>query len=690
MSWMRKLFRRSRGEPQESGASTPDGAPVSPVEGADPVEADASRATPEEAAVVDAPVPADAAAEVASGAAGATATVEEVVDTPAAVREGAPTDAPAAPQEPRPLPGAPEQDSPADLVASGPRGDAVPAAEPVASESAASSGAVAATFVSHDVPDTAAAHAVLPVHLELRNAGVAPWPGASAGGPAVEVVVYHDDIAVSRHPLPPGPVPPGGRVHVHGTLRFTRPGRVRVGFALVTDGGRGPAPNGAEPLEVEVQVTEPLGSVTDRDWDRAVRHDPWSYQPTQGLARGRDGHRYPLFTHRARGCRLWDTAGREYLDYVMGWGAVLLGYGHPEVDRALHAAIDLTAPVVPYAHPFELDVAERLCEDIPSAEMATFGKNGSDVCTLAVRVARALTGRKTVLFCGYHGWHDWWVEHLGFEGTGVPARGRALVHRFRFNDAEDFRRLFHAHEHDLAAVVLEPASPWGGQDVGWEGDADPSFLRLVSEWTRRAGALLVYDEIATGFRYREGSVQKATRVVPDMTCLGHALGSGMPLAALVGRADVLRHGVPASWYGPTHRWEVYSFAAARAALDVYRREPVWEHVWDHGRKLQEGLEDLLARSGAKARVTGLPCRLHTLFVHEDPARRAASRTLFVQELLRRGLSTANGVLTPSFAHDDESLATALEALGAALHEVAEAERRDDHDRRLEIPPLVDL
>lgn len=570
-------------------------------------------------------------------------------------------------------------------------------------------------WLGRRLPGRLPAGRVFPVALTLRNTGALHWQSQPPDGRSVDLVVRVDGELVATHKLPRGITAPGETLHVRFALAApTTAGPVTLRFELVRQQVAFFADRGVAPLEHVLHVEPAAGSSaahaaaghashrdqyaaaadvddpTDALWSVAVARDPWHYQPTRGVARGCDGHRYPVFVERSRGCRLWDSSGREYLDYVMGWGSILLGYGHQAVDAALKAAIDLTAPVVPYPHRLEIEVAERLCEDIPSAEMAIFGKNGSDVCSLAARTARVLTGRYTILFAGYHGWQDWWVEQLGFARTGVPERERPLVHRFRFNDRADFDRLYAQHRGDLAAVFIEPAGPWEGDDVGWGGDADAAFLAHLAERTRAAGALLVFDEIVTGYRYPGGSVQAATGVTPDMTCLGKALASGMPLSALVGRGDVFREGLPRTAYGPTFKGEVYSFAAARAALDVYRHEPVAAHVWDQGTRLVAGLERLVRELGLDARVTGPPFRSALVFADADADRLPSKKALYVQELLRRGLSTYNGIMLPSFAHDDTTLAQTLDVLGAALEVVADAERDGDFERRLEIPPLVDL
>src|SRR5262249_39728517 len=248
-----------------------------------------------------------------------------------------------------------------------------------------------------------------------------------------------------------------------------------------------------------------------------------------------------------------------------------------------------------------------------------------------------------------------------------------------------FTRLYDAHRHELAAVMLEPSGP--AESVGGPlQDADRDFLSAVAAMTREAGALLIFDEIMTGFRYPRGRVQKATGGGPDLPCFGKALGGGMPLSAFVGRANILQRAMEHTHYGPTYRGEVYSLAAARAALEIYRREPVADHVWRFGDQLKHGVNALCAELGVAAALTGPPFRMGLFFDEPDPDRLRLKRTLYQQELLKSGVITYDGVMLPSLAHDDAILAVTLSAIRGALATVARADRERDFDRYLEIPP----
>jgi glutamate-1-semialdehyde aminotransferase len=374
----------------------------------------------------------------------------------------------------------------------------------------------------------------------------------------------------------------------------------------------------------------------------------------------------------------------------MGWGTTVLGYAHPHVQAALARAIQ-SAPLLAYVQPIEIEVSQMLIEEFPGTGIVAFGKNGSDVCTLAARIARVHTGRRQILYCGYHGWGDFWVEQHGFARTGVPDRGERLIHRFRFNDMDSFLELFERHREDLACVMLEPSGPWGGNDIGHEPDADQAFLELLRRKTVEAGALLVFDEIITGFRYPQNSVQRARGVRPDLTCLGKALASGMPLSALLGPTAIMKEAYPRAHYGPTFREEAYSFHAAKATIELLRREPVTQHVWDHGQQLRGVVEAAMASAGLRAVVKGPPFRMSLFLDEPDPARKLRMRTLLQQELLRAGISIFNnGVMLPCYAHDATTLQQTADAMTRAAALVRRAVDEGDLDQRIEIPLLADM
>lgn len=548
-----------------------------------------------------------------------------------------------------------------------------------------------ARYLDWTTPQRAAPGARVPLRVVIENTGTMTWRAHAPLGNRISVGVFCDGVILATLELPRPEVATGESVTLQQHVVLpSEPGDHVLRFELVEQELVRFTDRAVPPLDVPLVIDAALDDPNERLLQIARRVSPWHYHPTGGVGTAQDGTRFPVFAARAKGYHIWDVTDRQYIDYTMGWGTTVLGYAHPHVQEALRKAIE-SAPLLAYAQPVELEVADLLVQQFPGSEIAVFGKNGSDVCTLAARIARVTTGRKTILYCGYHGWGDFWVEQHPFERTGVPTRETPLIHRFRWNDPAAFLELFERTRHDLACVMLEPSGPWGGNDVGHESDIDQAFLELLRAKTTAAGALLVFDEIITGFRYLQGSVQRARNVRPDLTCLGKALASGMPLSALLGPADLMRSGYPRSHLGPTFREEAYSFHAARATLQVLRREPVPHTIWQHGERLREGIDLALREQHLNAWMKGPPFRMSLFFDEPDARRKLEMRTLFQQEMLRKGISMfGNGVMVPCFVHDDAALGATLAAIRHAAGMVALGVRENDLQRHIEIPLLADM
>jgi glutamate-1-semialdehyde aminotransferase len=296
------------------------------------------------------------------------------------------------------------------------------------------------------------------------------------------------------------------------------------------------------------------------------------------------------------------------------------------------------------------------------------------------------TNRPVVLFSGYHGWQDWYAERLGFASTGVPARADPLIVSFEPNNMSQLVQLLETHRGKVAAVLLEPAGVLEGVS-GPIKEADAVFLRELTALAHREGALVIFDEIMTGFRYLGGSVQHATGVVPDLTCLGKALSGGLPLSALVGRRDIFASTIGRIHYEPTFKGEVYSFAAAREALAIYREQDIPARVWKFGNSLRESVDGMCEDLGIPAKLIGPPYRMILAFREADPRRLTLMRTLVQQELIRGGVLTTQNLLLPSAAHDGEALELTRRAFRQSLERLAEVMEQDRFASALEIPPL---
>jgi glutamate-1-semialdehyde aminotransferase len=378
-----------------------------------------------------------------------------------------------------------------------------------------------------------------------------------------------------------------------------------------------------------------------------------SKRPTQ-FAPGQ----YPIYASHGRGGRVWDVDGNEYVDLVMALGPITLGYCYPAVDDAVRAQLE-RGIVYGLLAEVELAAAEAVVSAVPCAEMVRFFKGGADATSAAVRIARAFTGREKVATCGYRGWHDQWNTHRN--DGGIPAALAAYTLPFTYDDLGSLERVLAANRGEVAAVFLDPVA-----------SVAPSagFLAGVKELARAHGALLIFDEIVTGFRLALGGAQEHFGVTPDLACFAKGIANGMPLAAVCGRRDVMRT-IERLIVSVTYGGEALSLAAAVAAIREYRERRVFDHIWRIGRRLSDALNAAADEVGVPFRCGGLAPMGAMEF--QLPAELAsAAWTFFLQESARRGVLFRRGGLNfVTFSHTeadvDAAAAAAREAL-AALRE----------------------
>jgi glutamate-1-semialdehyde 2,1-aminomutase len=387
----------------------------------------------------------------------------------------------------------------------------------------------------------------------------------------------------------------------------------------------------------------------------------------------------PLFIERGRGSRVWDLDGNEYVDFMNGLLAVSLGYGDPDVDAAVAAQLR-SGVTFSLPHPIETEVAERIVEAVPCAELVRFGKNGSDATAGAVRIARAATGRDRVAVCGYHGWQDWYIGSTARD-LGVPAATKSLTHAFAYNDVSSLERLFEAHPGEFAAVILEP------MNVEWPTD---DFLGRVRDATHRHGALLVFDETITGFRFAMGGAQELFGVTPDLATFGKGVANGFPLAIVTGRREVMSL-MEEVFFSFTFGGETLSLAAAKAVIDKMRREPVLATIHRRGQAVIDGLTECIGRHEVQGfcRVSGHPAWSFFHIADAAPYGAYELKSLYLQEMFARGLLTL-GTHNISYAHTESDVERLLDAYDEVLPILRAAVERGDLHDRLEGEPLQPL
>ncbi len=385
----------------------------------------------------------------------------------------------------------------------------------------------------------------------------------------------------------------------------------------------------------------------------------------------------PLFLTHGRGGRVWDVDGNEYVDLVNGLLPIVLGYCDPDVDGAIRAQLD-KGITFSLATELEIELAELLVDIIPSAEMVRFGKNGSDATSACIRIARAATGRDRIAAGGYHGWQDWYIGATT-RHKGVPGAVRALTHKFPFLDIVALEALLDSHKGEFAAVILETV-----------GVSEPTCAQLeaIRDLTHRHGALLVFDEIITGFRVDLGGAQARYGVTPDLSAFGKSMGNGMPISAVVGRADLMGE-MEHIFFSSTFGGEALSLAAALATVRKLRDRNVIDDLWNKGTALAEGLRKRIVRHGLAEviAVRGVPS--WTLLAFRDAANassKEAVKTLLMIEMLRRGVLSA-GSHNICHAHGAADMAHVLDAYDHALGCVAEAIAAGDIEARLGGPAI---
>ncbi len=359
----------------------------------------------------------------------------------------------------------------------------------------------------------------------------------------------------------------------------------------------------------------------------------------------------PKFLQRGRGSHVWDVDGNEYLDYNMGIGPLSLGYCYDRVDDAIRGQL-ASGITFSMMHPLEVEVARLITAVVPGAEMVRFSKTGADVTSAAVRLARAYTGRRKILCCGYHGWHDWYIA-VTDRNAGIPDAVRDLSFTFNYNDMPS---VIAGLDEDTACVILEPSV--------FEAPAE-NFLHQLRDAVRDNGSLLVFDEMWTGFRLALGGAQEYFGLQADLACFSKAIANGMPLSVLTGKKEIMRLLERDVFFYTTFGGEALSLAAAKATIEELRLRRVPEYLAVQGEKLKEGVNAILRQLDMSyVHCAGFGCRTLVSF-DASAGNPLEMKSLVQQELIKRGILWS-GFHTLSFSHTDEDIAVTLTAYGEVL------------------------
>ena len=396
-------------------------------------------------------------------------------------------------------------------------------------------------------------------------------------------------------------------------------------------------------------------------FERARRLMPWGTQTNAKRPEPALLDAMPLFIERGDGCRIQDVDGAWYIDYRSSLGPILLGHKYPAVEEAVRAQLE-KGVLFSMASPLEIEVAERLMDLVPGLEQLHFAKTGNDANQACIRLARAFTGRDHIATCAYHGHGEWFSSGRGpaplwcrREGNGVPRVFDELVHRLPYADIEAAEAVFKEYGDRLAAVIMVP--------YDWNEVVGHDFVRRMRELTLQNGALLVFDQVLTGFRLARGGAQEFFGVVPDLTSYAKALANGYPLAVYGGRRDVMEKLYDVI-LTTTYAGETLSLAAAKATLDVVASQPVIEHIWRMGERLGRGFDAAARDLGLPFRTFGLPPAVQFRF-DPDPERDEDLRMRFFRELFGMGIFAARPFLL-NYAHQEADVDETIEKMRHAL------------------------
>jgi glutamate-1-semialdehyde 2,1-aminomutase len=362
----------------------------------------------------------------------------------------------------------------------------------------------------------------------------------------------------------------------------------------------------------------------------------------------------PAYIVRGKGCRVWDLAGKEYIDYRNALGPITLGHAHPAVNEAIARQL-ADGIVFSYPHPLEVEVARRLTKAIPAAEQVRYLKTGGEAMAAVIKLARAFTGRSLILTSGYHGWLQT-VHHQ----PGIPAGVGENVLMYNYGDLETLESLLKQHAGQVAAVTLSGSYP--------DMTPDDPFPQALRRLTREHGTLLVIDEIVTGFRLAIGGWHEYYNLKPDLAVFSKGMANGMPLSVYLGRRDIMQLAQRGAIISSTFSGETLSLAAACAVLDIYQNEPVIERLWQAGSRLRDGMQRIFHRHGLPITLPGLPPCPRFTFAPADPRHAPRLRAALFAAMAHRGVLLYD-VPYVNYSHTDQDIDETLGRLDDACRSI---------------------
>lgn len=401
-----------------------------------------------------------------------------------------------------------------------------------------------------------------------------------------------------------------------------------------------------ELLERELKVS-PLAAQT---YSKSYRYFP------RGIA--------PSYMERGEGCFIYDVDGNRFIDFMCALGPVTVGYNDVTVNEAVIKQVGRFASGSLQSE-IEVELAEKICEIIPCAEMVRFVKNGGDATTAAVRLARAFTGRDVVLMSGYHGMHDWSIG-ASENHKGIPEAVRELTITFTYNDLEDLEKKLKGNK--VAAVILEPIQSNGPKD---------GYLEGVKEIAHKYGAVLIFDEVVSGFHYALGGAQEMFGVLPDLVAFGKGMANGYPISAIAGRRYLLEQIEKGVFVSTTFGGDSISMAASLATLNILEQPGFYDHITKIGTILRNGIADRIHKYDLNdvLEVSGLPAHCGVAFEGHGSLSYLDIQSVYSQTMLQNGILVF-AIYFLNSAHTEKEAEAYLEATDKAFAMIRKALDQD--------------
>ena len=398
----------------------------------------------------------------------------------------------------------------------------------------------------------------------------------------------------------------------------------------------------------------------------------------------------PYAIKKGKGAYSWDVDGNKYLDTIMALGAVILGHANKEINNSIKKQLQKGISFS-LTNRLEIDVAEMLCERIPCAEMVRFGKNGNDATTAAVRLARHYTNKDHVLFCGYHGWQDWYICKTSMN-SGIPKDIKKYSHRFIYNDIENLEKLLIEFEGKTSCIIMEPVSrskPICNKICNncKSKEECQGYLKGVRRLANKYNVLLIFDEVATGFRFDRGGYQALSGVIPDLACFSKAMGNGMPISALVGKKEIMKKSNEI-FYSLTYGGETLSLAATKTTLEILDKTKAYKKINTQGKKLINGIKKSIKAFNLHEviKIDGFPCRNVLTTLNHPNGEASDIKTFLIQELNSLGvLSVGTNIL--SLSHDEAIINKLVHKYNIVFEKIKKTLENNSLSKKLKCPRI---